>query len=202
MLSPFSWCVVTSEGRQDGHPSLHDYILGVAAVNYAYAQRHGYGFRFARPSENRCPHPRLGRRAAAWCKVPVVADVILNGLDGRRCESVLYVDSDAMISNPSLSIDEWLARARRRGDDALRADGEWLLLLSSDYWFSPDEPNTGVWLGRAGESAGRRVCGILRRWWDARFPTNNMNRPWEQAAMRAMCVVAAARGSLTTADGR
>jgi len=180
------WCVVTSEGRSENVPVMRNYLLSIAAANHDYAQRHSYLFRYAQLSENRCPHPRLGRRAASWCKILAVADVLLNGIDGQRCHSILYLDSDAVLSNASLSIDGWLERARERRDEALLLDNDWRVLLSSNYWFDPDEANTGVFLLRASGQAGREACGILRRWWDGRWSTFNMNRPWEQVPMAKM----------------
>lgn len=180
------WCVVTSEGRSENVPVMRNYLLSIAAANHDYAQRHSYLFRYAQLSENRCPHPRLGRRVAAWCKILVVADVLLNGIDGQRCHSILYLDSDAVLSNASLSIDGWLERARERRDEALLLDNDWRVLLSSNYWFDPDEANTGVFLLRASGQAGREACGILRRWWDGRWSTFHMNRPWEQVPMAKM----------------
>ena len=72
--SSYNWCVIMSEGRPDGRTS--SYWNRVAANNWRYAKRHGYGFRYSRISENRCPHPQHGRRAAAWCKVPTRASAI------------------------------------------------------------------------------------------------------------------------------
>lgn len=199
------WCVVTSEGRSENGPVVRNYRLSIAAANHDYAQRHSYLFRYAQLSENRCPHPRLGRRVAAWCKILVVADVLLNGIDGQRCHSILYLDSDALLSNISLSIDGWLERARERRDEALLLDNHWRLLLSSNYWFDPDEANTGVFLLRARGQAGLEACGILRRWWDGRWPTFNMNRPWEQVPMAKMLSFvhpsAPAPSAATVADG-
>ena len=65
----------------------------------------------------------------------------------------------------------------------------WQLLFASDFWFHPDEINSGIIFLRGGPSVANETCGILRRWWDASFPNFNVrSKPWEQAAMQAMYV--------------
>ena len=151
---PWPWCLVQSEGRSDttAAGSLPYWRL-LPRINRLYSVRHGYGFRFAQLEENRCPHPRHGRRRAAWCKIPAVAMALLHGISGRPCSAVLYMDTDAVISNGSLSIDDWLARAKHERKDEALADDGWLLLASSNYWHEPDDLNSGVFVLRGGERA-------------------------------------------------
>ena len=202
------WCIVMSEGRTFSRGGLQvqsPYWHFTAAINAQYAQRHEYSFSLIQPTENRCPHLVYGRRAAAWCKIAAVAGALIHGIDGRPCGSVLYMDSDAVVSNGSLSIDQWLERARDERRDEALVDDEWLLLFSSNYWFGPDELNSGVFLARGSQHASH-TCGLLRRWWDSFFPTYNMNRPWEQGALNAMYLSMhgphARDGRRRTADAR
>ena len=140
------WCLVTFDGRSA--EGQKDYWVRASALNAAYAARHKYGFIHMQVEGNMCHHTTMGRRRPAWCKVPAVARVLLLGIDGRPCESIMYLDSDAVVTNPSLSIDDYLARARRRGDEAL-FDDNWLLLFSSDYWFNSDQVRAAILKHRA-----------------------------------------------------
>ena len=163
----------------------------VAALNLDYARRRDYGFVLVQPIGNRCPHPMRGpRRVHAWCKIPAVASAIRHGIFGRACDNVLFLDSDAIVANMSLSVDAYLARARDEyRDEALTSDSgypEWLLLMASDYWFDADEPNTGVFFVRGGEQHAVRSCGLLRYWWEYATEHLETKRPWEQGAMMRM----------------
>ena len=193
---PARWCIVTSDNRpRDGTP-LSAYWVLHAAINEIYAESHGYGYLYVHLSNRTTPCEYLTkggsswrRRDATWCKVPAVAHVLLHGLpSGRQCSNVLYLDSDAHVSNWSLSIDDYLARAKDRGDEALQ-DDRWQILFSSNYWFEPDSLNTGAWFIRNTASA----CGLLRFWWGrTQFPNYDVRLPYEigleQEVMRRMYV--------------
>ena len=124
---PFQWCVVMSDTRRTDAKT--EFWQLTAAINRLYAASHGYGFLRAKLQHNAtsspsklataCSHAVHGPRAAPWCKIPVVAHAALHGVLGRRCSSIMYLDSDAYVSDPSLSIDAYLGRARRLGDEAV-----------------------------------------------------------------------------------
>ena len=189
---PHSWCVVMSDDRplvrQDRSGHVGSFGTLTATINHAYALRHSYGFLHVQITRNTCQHAVYGPRHTAWCKLPVIASVLIDGLHGRKCNGVLFLDSDAYVANHSLSIDEYFARARARGDEALAdsAGEPWELLFASDFWFHPEELNTGAFFARGGPRFASRACGLLRRWWDAYFPAANLQKPWEQAAIQAM----------------
>eukprot|EP00965_Chrysotila_dentata_P053749 1783079-Pleurochrysis_carterae.AAC.2 len=106
-----------------------------------------------------CVHEKHGGRAAPWCKIPVVAHVLQNGIHARRCASVMYLDSDAYFDDATVSIDEYFARARRLGDDAVNELGaNWHLLFSSNAPFQPDGLCTAVFWVRNTQQAGADKC--------------------------------------------
>jgi len=127
MAPPFQWCVVMSDTRPAD--AMTEFWQLTAAINRLYAASHGYGFLRAKLRHNAtsspfklasaCSHVAHGPRATPWCKIPVVAHAALHGVLGRRCSSIMYLDSDAYVSNPSLSIEAYLGRARRLGDEAV-----------------------------------------------------------------------------------
>lgn len=171
------WCVLTFDNRP---VSLRYFWTRSAHINERYARIHGYGYRHTQLTDSACLHAAQGVRAPAWCKLPVIAEALLDGIDGRACSRLWYVDSDAIVAEPALSLDAHLARARAAEDEAL-VDEAWEVLFASNYWFD-DGPNTGVmWV-----NGSRAACGILRVWWDAKFPHHQVRRPWEQAALAAM----------------
>lgn len=192
-MPAFRWCLVMSDTR--AADELHEYWQLTAAINRHYAISHGYGFFRARLRWNgtsaespklasACTHGMHGPRASPWCKIPVMAYVALHGVLGRRCSRLMYLDSDAYIANLSMSVDGFLARSRRMGDEAVAANGgrPWHLLFSSNAPFQPDGLCTAVfWMRNSGEA-----CGLLRRWWDSPWPNLSHAHPFEQRPMSVL----------------
>lgn len=174
--------------RQDRSGMVGSFGTLTATINRAYATHHGYGFFFGQIAKNTCVHPKLGVRHSAWCKILVIAHVLIEGIAGSSCSNILYIDTDAYVTNFTLSIDGFLERARERGDESIPdyKDGPWELLFASDFWFHPEELNTGVFFVRGGKHLAKRSCGLLRRWWDANFKSKNLAKPWEQVPIQAM----------------
>ena len=185
-----------------------------AAINEVYARSRDYGYVYAHlaNSSSPCEYLRSSTastsgaswrpRAPTWCKVPLLAHVLLHGTQGgRHCSNLLYLDTDAHVANFSLSIDEYLERARLRGDEALTHDDDWRsesgphptagssttsrwrLLFSSNYWSEPDTLNSGAFFVRN----DREACGLLRFWWsETHFPALDIRSPREQEVMNKM----------------
>ena len=101
-----TWCIVESEDRPraPGGKGNSSYWNAAADRNERYARCHGYGFAYIEPY---------------WCKISAVAHVLQNGINGRRCSRVVFLDSDVQIVNYSMSLDEYLERGRSLGDEAL-----------------------------------------------------------------------------------
>eukprot|EP00307_Rebecca_sp_RCC1486_P002575 CAMPEP_0119421188 /NCGR_PEP_ID=MMETSP1335-20130426/25338_1 /TAXON_ID=259385 /ORGANISM="Chrysoculter rhomboideus, Strain RCC1486" /LENGTH=496 /DNA_ID=CAMNT_0007446591 /DNA_START=80 /DNA_END=1570 /DNA_ORIENTATION=+ len=96
--------------------------------------------------------------------------------------NVMYIDSDAFILNASMSIDEYLERARSVGDEAVQ-DARWELLLSSDFPYRGAGPCAGVfWVKNSPDG-----CSIMRAWWD--WPSSpHLLKPWDQGAVNEFYV--------------
>mmetsp|Transcript_15873 Transcript_15873/g.31893 ORF Transcript_15873/g.31893 Transcript_15873/m.31893 type:complete len:103 (+) Transcript_15873:158-466(+) len=92
-VEDWPWCIAMFDGRPANNPK--SYWAAAPVLNWEYAEQHAYGFTFAHLIGNQCHHETHGRRRAAWCKIPAVAQVLLHGIDGRRCANVLYLDTDA-----------------------------------------------------------------------------------------------------------
>ena len=127
------WCIVMSDTRALSTEKDPRSVWSLTAhINHAYASLHGYGFAFYQV-DGACAHLQQGARDASWCKVVALAHALLHGVQNRRCDRILYLDTDAHVTNETLSVDQYLERARLRGDDALasgadRADDSWLLV--------------------------------------------------------------------------
>jgi len=178
------WCLAMVESRADNATAIWSLA---SAINREYAGAHGYGFyraRLPRPSSGRpaCVHPQHGARAASWCKLAVTLRLLLLGVRGRPCAHVMYIDSDAFILNASMSIDEYLERARSVGDEAVQ-DARWELLLSSDFPYRGAGPCAGVfWVKNSPDG-----CSIMRAWWD--WPSSpHLLKPWDQGAVNEFYV--------------
>jgi hypothetical protein len=80
-----------------------------ASINYHYAQRHGYDFRFllfpcldaSANSKNcaACVHPVHGPRSSPWCKVQAIQEILLADPRAHRYDWVVFLDSDAIVKD-------------------------------------------------------------------------------------------------------
>ena len=181
------WCIVMSETRAVEMDSMHSsppYWQAAAQRNKRYAQCHGYGFAYVQhtstppPRGNGCLHVRRGALSPYWCKIPAVAHVLRHGIDGHRCEKAVFLDSDVILLNNSIGLDDYLSRARFLGDEAL-ADDRWQLLFTSNAPHVPAGLCTGIFFIRNTVDS----CGILRNWWDADWPDEGEKWSWGQGAM-------------------
>ena len=187
--SSWPWCVVMTDNRPfDAAPT---WVRENVACAAAYAQRHGYGFAMhqwqldasalAKPppvvGAFGCVHPRRGPLSPHWCKIAAVAHSLLHGIDGRRCEQLLYLDTDVELVDPTISVRDYLRLLHVRGDEGL-IDDAWELLFTSNAPHVPSGLCTGIFWVRNSIMA----CGILRNWWDANWP-DQARFSFDQAAM-------------------
>jgi hypothetical protein len=191
------WCLVMSDDRRpEKLPASGAHRVCSAA---AYARSHGYGFQYAlwSAAPNRsdaaanaasasasaprrgCVHDRRGALSPMWCKIPAIAHAMIRGIGGRRCNRLLYLDSDVAILNSSMSLDEYMEFGKRAGDEALQEGlADWQLLFTSNAPHRDAGLCTGLFFVRNDDLA----CGILRNWWDADWP-DEPRWSWEQGAM-------------------
>jgi hypothetical protein len=183
------WCLVMMDGRPHARVDsrLADHKVRsplelVARINEIYAKIHGYALLLAELEVNDCTVDKGSPRAASWCKIPVLASVLLHGIDSRACANVMFLDSDAYVETLSVSVDEYLRALEQRGDESLSTDSNWEVLFSSGSWFIPDDVCAGVLWLRGSSSA----CGFLRRWWTFSSHWHSVRRPWENHAASQM----------------
>ena len=183
--SELAWCIVESEDRPraPGRKGNTSYWRAAADRNERYARCHGYGFAYVEHTGGRhgkgCSHSVRGYLSPYWCKIPAVAHVLQKGINGRRCNRVVFLDSDVHIVNYSMSLDEYLESRRSLGDEAL-IDDDWSLLFTSNAPHVNAGLCTGIFFARSKSDS----CGILRNWWDADWPDKS-RWSWEQGAMAA-----------------
>ena len=181
--SELPWCIVESEDRPrtPARNGRSNYWQAAADRNERYARCHGYGFAYVEHTGGHhgkgCSHSVRGYLSPYWCKIPAVAHVIQNGINGRRCNRVVFLDSDVQIVNYSMSLDEYLEHGRLLGDEAL-IDDDWSLLFTSNAPHVNAGLCTGIFFARSKSDS----CGILRNWWDANWPDKS-RWSWEQGAM-------------------
>jgi hypothetical protein len=137
-----------------------------------YACKHGYAFVFAhiRNAEEKgwgdeeepdkflkgC-RGKEGMRSAPWCKVYVLARV----LKMYEYERVVFLDSDAMVANLTMPVEDWLdtyeeegGREGGRGGERREDEEERPLYVADDRPFREGRMNTGTLL------AGRKEGGL------------------------------------------
>ena len=133
--------------------------------------------------QNSCRHPLLDQfRAASWCKLPIVWGAVGAGYDW-----VVLADSDAVIREPDVSLDAFLARVqaaeanrhsrKKRAPQSQEHGGlvsgppvsEALLIFLANWPFS-SLPCAGFFLARGGPD----TQNLLRRWWDSDDPHHNL----------------------------
>ena len=181
--SELPWCIVESEDRPraDDRKGTSSYWQAAADRNERYARCHGYGFAYVEHTGGQhgkgCSHSVRGNLSPYWCKIPAVAHVLQHGINGRRCNRVVFLDSDVQIVNYSMSLDAYLEHGRSLGDEAL-IDDDWSLLFTSNAPHVNAGLCTGIFFARSKSDS----CGILRNWWDANWPDKS-RWSWEQGAM-------------------
>lgn len=192
------------------------YLTLSAVLNYAYAKKQGYEFKFVRlPSRDRsqCAHPTLNEnRGAQWCKL-LAAWRIASATSASR---VVLLDSDCAIVAHSVRLEDWLARNAtelpHHGPPPLDSD---FVLLSDHYadvpcntwcelvlnlaveWDAPNRATLSLFFaalhdedGNTGFWVARTHGGaaerLIRRWWDVSDPGAATVWPFEQNAVGAL----------------
>lgn len=139
---------------------ISEYGEIAAAANEAYAKRHGYAFRIVRKSLDESRHP-------AWSKFLHLRRLL------QRYEWVLWVDSDAIVVNPTFNLSRTI--------QGCSADAGKSLWVCTDSMNFQGLFNTGTVLLRA---AGGHADRILRAMYDTvSVPTCEKliaRHPWDQ----------------------
>lgn len=191
--TPSDQCVVMFDNRPapppNGTAGLDNlpYLSLSIAANSLYARRHNYRFMFYNFSQGGCRHPKLEGQwrdlPMTWCKLVVLEDAFFHGGQGSLCQSVLLLDSDAIVSNVTQRIEDFVAAHGREKtvllghlDEALMKENNVTLwekhgvdLLHPWMFFSQlgggNVLNAGVMIFQRGD--GQRLRFILDEWWRA-----------------------------------
>ena len=112
------WAPTTTEERVDWEPTYYSHAVAIAS---AYAARHCYDLRVYQFVSGRwatgkvtsrklgavCAHPKLGMRAAPWCKLVALYDTLSVG--GAGYAFVAWLDSDLYFHDQSRGVLELLS---------------------------------------------------------------------------------------------
>lgn len=168
--------VCTSRATDDGA-----YWWASVIANGRWARAHGYEhyvYCFVRG----CSHSSGEERHVAYCKIVAIIDAL-----GRGVSPLLYLDTDAFVQQPSLTLEE-LTRSVLAdhtpyagrfaghiffgGNAPYAGQGHW----STRGTHSCAPPNTAVILIRNTPTA----AATLREWWDSRAGKWAFTHSWEQ----------------------
>ncbi|WOO83916.1 uncharacterized protein LOC62_05G007434 [Vanrija pseudolonga] len=166
--------VVMADSRAPHVPNEGEdvpYWTITALLNYQYAREHGADFVYIvyqpdhPPTSSNspvCTHPRLGARAASWCKLPAVWEVLRT----RSSQNVMFLDTDAIFRSTTVAPSRHLDHLT-----PFRPIG----FVSNQPW------NDGVCAGYF--FVRREAASFLKAWWDQEVPRKNLHRLWEQEAL-------------------
>lgn len=199
--------------------STAEYGSLTAAINYAYAKRHGYSFVRIELTVNSYVHPLLKHtRMMGWGKLPLW----WAATQDSRFDWVVGLDSDAFISEQDVPLERFPAEFLRGQPYWGALPGEGALTLMRDSWYANDfilesgnqlldlEPgnpdpdaycskryaNTGFALMRSGPVSEM----LLRRWWDVNDPVRTAQWSFEQDAVGVLWRAGGSvRGNVTVA---
>jgi hypothetical protein len=160
----------------------HTFLHLSTAINRAYAAYQGYGFwACGHQLETVCPgHVPLGTSA---CKLFCVRDALSQG--NHRVETVVYLDSDAIVRNFSQSVHDFVRQNIGRnngGDDVIDSTTAYDLIVPTDC--DRYKYNGGLQIWRNSASARQLVDT-----WIHRVVTTPRYRyfPFEQQALKDLC---------------
>jgi hypothetical protein len=114
--------------KQTNLPSLQTLS---AAVNYMYACRQGYDYKYVHFNRSEgCLSPKNNSRSATWCKVPAIAWAL------QKYDTVLFLDSDTMVLRHHISIENWIKENEFKTipDEGVNTPMTNADLIGSDDW--------------------------------------------------------------------
>ena len=149
-----------------------------------------------------CIHPRLGPRAAPWCKLLALhhtlsITTISKGTSRPRYDWVIWHDSDLFFHDLGPSILEILGEFAPTPPSASSHMIAWI--ANNAPWMRDSPVNTGFFVLRNG-AASPRAQGFISRWWHFAHAANaHLQGPlYEQAALQRMWPM---RGVEALSDG-
>jgi len=184
-------CVLMSDNRDLTNDfSNAEYNSLVSAINYQYALKYGYDFRYYIPkipsshtitdndSIQNSKHivnsfnSLLGQyRSPSWSKLLSLWDALF-----KQYDTIIYIDSDCIFKRHEISIDDFINNGKYTKGDK-----------NSEIKFIADYPETH--LPCAGFMILNRSDNIkkfIKHWWNYNLPEKNKTDYYEQDALKAM----------------
>ena len=118
-----------------------------------------------------CRHPEFGERSAPWGKLPAIEVGLAAGYS-----RVVYIDSDAVFTDLSCSIDDFLARSTSTAGPLPTAD----LVVMYSVPFVQEEANSGFMIWQNRPSARQ----LLSQWWHTDAGGYHRHHDYEQAPLK------------------
>lgn len=121
----------------------HGYWPLTAAINFAYAQQHGYGFRYTMDETTKKDGLKV-----TWRRWPYLAERVANlSKSEKPCSWIMYADSDAFVHEPDVPLPSFILDLAKRYD--IRPDVGAILARERKFWDSGREEegplHTGAW---------------------------------------------------------
>ena len=172
-----------------------------AYINYQYTRLHPnmhfrcYRYQFNHsmlPAAEQTQDPKMGRycfnsplgqyRSASWCKLQAIYHAVQTETE---VDYILFMDSDAVISNYAQPFDHFLGAVDSLPRDCnassfAEPSSPCSFLFFDNRPWSNVEPNAGVWMLKRSSLAER----VLRSWWNDDNPTMNAKHDFEQSSLR------------------
>lgn len=145
-----------------------DYNALVAKINEAYARKWGYTFIYERVQNPLSPKGE--ERHPAWAKLLSTKKI----MERAAPDLLVYIDSDCIFKDHSLSLEEYLGRVKNTDGGPLRKRAVTFL---NDIPWSEVLPCSGFYIVRGHNTE------LFDEWYNSDLPHYNMNHPWEQKAL-------------------
>jgi hypothetical protein len=153
----------------DNRPPVGDvFYTSAAIVNYNYAIKHGYDFKYfvVGPCYSSSGH----ERHPAWGKILSV----LKAFKYFKYDRIVYIDTDCVFENQELSIDEYLNTFKNTSGKKIKKSAD--LFFLNNYPYNVDEPCSGFFVAK------KESIDIFNDWHKVDSNYDNKH-PWEQRSL-------------------
>ena len=145
------------------------FYTNASIINYNYAKKHGYDFKYFIPSE--CYSLIDNKRHPAWGKILSV----LKAFKYFNYDRIVYIDTDCIFEDQEQSIDDYLKEAKNLSGKSIRKNIP--IYFLNDYPDYPLDPCSGFFI------ADRNSIHMLNHWYQLESEFNDTH-PWEQGALK------------------
>lgn len=157
--------ILMSDNRM---PTGDIFYTNASIINYNYAMKHGYDFKYFIPSE--CYSLIDNKRHPAWGKILSV----LKAFKYFDYDRIVYVDTDCIFEDQEQSIDDYLKNAKNLNGKSIKKNIP--IYFLNDYPDHPGDPCSGFFV------ANKDSIPMLNHWYQLESEFNDTH-PWEQGAL-------------------